>query len=63
MKNILIYPDRRTFKILTEPEIQTAIEEWCLSNPQRTGKEMFSVTPFFADPGEGVCGDPKIILI
>ncbi len=63
MKNILIYPDRKTFKILTESETQTAIEEWCLNNPHRTGKEVFSITPFIPEPGEGVCGDPKIILI
>jgi hypothetical protein len=63
MKNILIYPDRRTFKILPESEIQTAIEEWCLNNPHHNGEEVFSVTPFMADPGEGFCGEPRITMV
>ena len=63
MKNILIYPDRKTTKILTEPEIRTAIEEWRQNNPHQSGKEVFIITPFIPDPGEGVCGDPQIIPI
>jgi hypothetical protein len=37
MKNILVYPDRRTFKILPESEIQSALEEGCLNNPHHKG--------------------------
>jgi hypothetical protein len=63
VKNILIYPDRRTFKILPESKIQPAIEERCLNNPHHNVEDVFSVTPFMTDPGEGICGELRIIIV
>jgi hypothetical protein len=63
MKNILIYPDRKTCKILTESETWAAIEDWRLNHPQRTGEGMFSITPFLPNPGEGICGEPHMIPV